>query len=98
MPRPVTSGRGLGCVACPGLRETLPVHPYQRFTSWLLVVLGALLMVSGAFALIGAMVNHDWAAAVVTLLLLGVVAFGTLRGIRQLRREEGSPEAPEEPQ
>ena len=63
------------------------MHPYQRFTSWLLVVLGALLMVSGAFALVGAMVNHDWAAAVFTLLLLGVVAFGTLRGIRQLPRE-----------
>jgi len=77
------------------------VHPYQRFTSWLLVVLGALLMVSGAFALIGAMVNHDWAAAVVTLLLLGVVAFGILRGIRQLRREarpREAPGAPEEPQ
>jgi len=46
------------------------------------------------------MVNHDWAAAVVTLLLLGVVAFGILRGIRQLRREDRPPEAPapEEPQ
>jgi len=64
------------------------VHPYQRFSSWLLVVLGALLMISGAFAFVGAVVNHDWAAAVVTLLLLGVVAFGTLRGIRQLRHRD----------
>ena len=61
------------------------MHPFQRFSSWLLVVLGCLLLVSGAFAFVGAMINHDWAAAVVTLLLLGVVAFGTLRGVRQLR-------------
>ena len=72
------------------------MHPYQRFSSWLLVILGALLMVSGAFALVGAMVNHDWAAAIVTLLLLGVVAFGTLRGIRQLRRRDEPPQPPEQ--
>ena len=65
------------------------MHPYQRFSSWLLVVLGCLLMLSGAFGLVGALIHHDWAAAVVTLLLLGVVAFGTLRGIRQLHSREG---------
>jgi hypothetical protein len=52
-------------------------------------------MVSGAFALVGALVHHDWAAAVVTLLLLGVVAFGTLRGIRQLRPHD-EPSGPTE--
>jgi len=67
------------------------VHPYQRFSSWLLVVLGCLLLLSGTFGLVGALIHHDWAAAVVTLLLLGVVAFGTMRGIRQLRsRDETS--------
>jgi hypothetical protein len=71
------------------------VHPFQRFSSWLLVILGGLLMVSGAFALVGALVHHDWAAAVVTLLLLGVVAFGTLRGIRQLRPHD-EPSGPTE--
>jgi uncharacterized membrane protein HdeD (DUF308 family) len=76
------------CLAHYDLRETLPVHPFQRFSSWLLVVLGALLLVSGSFALVGAIINHDWAAAVVTLLLLGVVAFGTLRGIRQVRHRD----------
>ena len=72
------------------------MHPFQRFSAWLLVILGALLMVSGAFALVGALVNHDWAAAVVTLLLLGIVAFGTLRGVRQLRGRDDSPPPPEQ--
>ena len=70
------------------------MHPFQRLSSWLLVILGALLLVSGAFALVGALVNHDWAAAVVTLLLLGIVAFGTLRGIRQLRDKHEPPDQP----
>ena len=67
------------------LRKTRAVHPYQRFSSWLLVVLGSLLILSGTIGLVDAVVHRQWGVALLTLALLAVVVFGTLRGITQLR-------------
>jgi hypothetical protein len=61
------------------------VHPYQRFSSWLLVVLGSVLILSGTIGLLDAIVHQQWGVALFTLALLAVVMFGTLRGITQLR-------------
>jgi hypothetical protein len=61
------------------------VHPYQRFSSWLLVVLGSVLILSGTIGLLDAIVHQQWGVALFTLALLAVVVFGTLRGITQLR-------------
>ncbi len=61
------------------------MHPYQRFSAWLLVVLGSLLILSGTIGLVDAMVRRQWGVALFTLALLAIVVFGTLRGITQLR-------------
>jgi len=61
------------------------VHPYQRFSSWLLVVLGSVLILSGTIGLVDAIVHQQWDVAFFTLALLAVVVFGTLRGVTQLR-------------
>jgi hypothetical protein len=61
------------------------VHPYPRFSSWLLVVLGSVLILSGTIGLLDAIVHQQWGVALFTLALLAVVVFGTLRGITQLR-------------
>jgi hypothetical protein len=61
------------------------VHPYQRFSAWLLVVLGSLLLLSGTVGLVDAIVHQQWGVALFTLALLAIVVFGTLRGVTQLR-------------
>jgi len=61
------------------------VHPYQRFSAWLLVVLGSLLILSGTVGLVDAIVHQQWGVALFTLALLAIVVFGTLRGATQLR-------------
>jgi hypothetical protein len=61
------------------------VHPYQRFSAWLLVVLGGLLIVSGTIGLVDAIVRGEWGLALLTLALLAIVVFGTMRGVGQLR-------------
>lgn len=61
------------------------MHPYQRFSAWLLVVLGSLLILSGTVGLVDAIVHQQWGVAMFTLALLAIVVFGTLRGISQLR-------------
>jgi hypothetical protein len=61
------------------------VHPCQRLSSWVLVVLGGILLVSGVILLIDAIMHRQWGLAVVSLVMLAVVAFGTARGARQLR-------------
>ena len=61
------------------------MHPYQRFSSWLLVVLGGVLILSGTVGLVDAIVQGQWGLALLTLALLAIVVFGTLRGITQLR-------------
>ena len=61
------------------------MHPYQRFSSWLLVVLGGVLILSGTVGLVDAIVHRQWGVALFTLALLAIVVFGTLRGITQLR-------------
>ena len=61
------------------------MHPFQRFSSWLLVVLGSVLILSGTVGLVDAVVHGEWGIALFTLALLAVVVFGTLRGISQLR-------------
>ena len=62
------------------------MHPFQRLSAWLLVCLGSVLLLSGLISLVDALVHHQWGVALVTLALLVVVAFGTARGVRQLRR------------
>ena len=64
------------------------MHPFQRLSAWLLVCLGSLLLLSGLISLVDALVHHQWGVAVVTLALLVVVAFGTARGVRQLRHRD----------
>ena len=61
------------------------MHPYQRFSSWLLVVLGSVLILSGTVGLVDAIVQQHWDVALFTLALLAVVVFGTMRGVNQLR-------------
>ena len=54
--------------------------------AWLLVVLGGLLLLSGAVGLFGALVDRSWGEAAVLTGILLFIGFGTLRGARQLRR------------
>ena len=54
--------------------------------AWLLVVLGGLLLLTGASGLFGALVDRSWAEAAVLAGILVVIGFGTVRGARQLRR------------
>jgi hypothetical protein len=58
----------------------------ESLGAWLLVGLGALLMLTGAVSLFGALVDRAWGEAAVTAGLLLLIALGTLRGIRQLQR------------
>jgi hypothetical protein len=57
--------------------------------AWLLVVLGGLLLISGAFGLFGALVNRSWGEAAILSAIMVLIGFGTLRGARQLRRGPG---------
>jgi hypothetical protein len=61
------------------------VHPFQRFSAWLLVVLGSLLLLSGTVGLVDAIVHGHWDVALFTLALLAIVVFGMVRAVRQLR-------------
>ncbi len=54
--------------------------------AWLLVVLGCLLLLSGAFALFGALVERSWGEAAILTGVMVFIALGSLRGVRQLRR------------
>lgn len=74
------------------------MHPRRRtdmLSSWLIVVLGAALLVVGTLGLVEALVRGDWTEALVTAVLLGVVGFGVSRGVGQLRRAH--PRHPDEP-
>ena len=65
------------------------MHPRRgtdMFSSWLLVVLGAALLVAGTVGLVEALVRGGWTEALVTAALLLVVGFGVSRGVGQLRR------------
>jgi hypothetical protein len=68
------------------------------FSSWLLVVLGAGLLVAGTLGLVEALVRGDWTEALVTVALLLVVGFGVSRGVGQLRRARpaGDPGEPDD--
>ncbi|HVD28656.1 MAG TPA: hypothetical protein VNC79_09170 [Mycobacteriales bacterium] len=57
--------------------------------AWLLVVLGCLLLLSGASALFGALVDRSWGEAAIVTGVMVFIALGTLRGARQLRRGPG---------
>ena len=57
----------------------------ESLGAWLLVVLGGLLLLTGALSLFGALVDRAWGEAAVTGVLLLLIALGTLRGARQLR-------------
>ncbi|MDQ1600417.1 MAG: hypothetical protein QOD68_1891 [Actinomycetota bacterium] len=57
--------------------------------AWLLVVLGCLLLLSGAFSLLGALVDRSWGEAAILTGVMVFIALGTLRGARQLRRGPG---------
>jgi uncharacterized membrane protein HdeD (DUF308 family) len=64
--------------------------------AWLLVVLGCLLLLSGAFALIGALVDRSWGEAAILTGVMVFIALGTLRGARQLRRGPGRRRPPDD--
>ena len=74
-----------------------PRRSFDLLGSWLLVVMGAVLLVAGAATLVKALVRGDWLPALVTLALLVVVAFGTLRGLGQLRHGRPHRHPDEEP-
>ena len=57
--------------------------------AWLLVVLGGLLLISGALGLFGALVDRSWGEAAVLTGIMVFIALGTLRGARQIRRGPG---------
>jgi uncharacterized membrane protein HdeD (DUF308 family) len=57
--------------------------------AWLLVVLGCLVLLSGAFALVGALVDQSWGEAAIITGIMVFIALGTLRGTRQIRRGTG---------
>ena len=75
-----------------------PRRSFDLLGSWLLVVMGAVLLVAGAATLVEALVRGDWVPALVTLALLVVVAFGTLRGLGQLRHGRPARREPDEEQ
>jgi hypothetical protein len=65
------------------------MHPRRgtdMLSAWLLVVLGAALLLVGTIGLVEALVRGDWTEALVTAVLLLVVGFGVSRGVGQLRR------------
>jgi hypothetical protein len=68
---------------------------YQQVSALTLVVLGGLLIVSGLVAIAQALSNGAWASAVLTAVLMALIGFGVLRGVRQLRghRRSGPDEA-----
>ncbi|MEO7982394.1 MAG: hypothetical protein ABI807_16065 [Sporichthyaceae bacterium] len=61
-------------------------RPLDLLGAWLLVVLGGVLLLTGAATFVGALVRGDWATLLVTAVLLLVVGFGVARGLGQLRR------------
>jgi hypothetical protein len=60
----------------------------ESLGAWLLVGLGALLLLTGTVSLFAALVERAWGEAAVTAGLMLLIALGTLRGVRQLRRGE----------
>jgi len=65
------------------------MHPRRgtdMLSAWLLVVLGAALLLVGTIGMVEALVRGDWTEALVTAVLLLVVGFGVSRGVGQLRR------------
>lgn len=51
----------------------------------ILVLLGGLLLVSGLVAIVQALSDGAWGSVVLTAVLMGLIGFGVLRGVRQLR-------------
>lgn len=51
----------------------------------ILVALGGLLLVSGLIAIVQAVSRGVWASAVLTAVLMALIGFGVLHGVRQLR-------------
>lgn len=72
-------------------------RPLDLLGAWLLVVLGGVLLLTGAATFVGALVRGDWAALLVTAVLLLVVGFGIARGLGQLRRGRSSGTGTNEP-
>lgn len=58
----------------------------DQVSAWMLIGLGGVLLVSGLLSLARAASAGDWAAVVLTAVLMLVLAAGVARGVRQLRR------------
>ena len=61
-------------------------HPFDNLGAWLLIVLGGLLLVAGATSFVGAALNGDWVAVLVTAALMVLISFGVAHAVGQLRR------------
>lgn len=66
----------------------------QRTSAYILVGLGAVLLVSGTFATGQALAAGSWASAAVTAAFMVVIALGMRRGLSQLRRPRDPGEKP----
>jgi hypothetical protein len=62
-------------------------HPLDNLGAWLLVVLGGLLLVAGATSFVGAALDGDWIAVLVTAALMVLISFGVAHAVGQLRRD-----------
>ena len=61
----------------------------QRLSAAILVGLGGLLLVSGAFAAGQAVADGSWTSVVVIAAFMVVIVLGMRRGLRQLRPRRG---------
>jgi len=61
-------------------------HPFDHLGSWLLIVLGGLLLLAGASSFARAALAGDWAQVLVTSALMVVIFLGIAHAVGQLRR------------
>jgi uncharacterized membrane protein HdeD (DUF308 family) len=65
-------------------------HPFDNIGAWLLIVLGALLLVAGATSFVRAALNSDWVELLVTAALMVLICFGVAHAVGQLRRDRSA--------
>jgi lysylphosphatidylglycerol synthetase-like protein (DUF2156 family) len=70
-------------------------HPFDNLGAWLLLVLGGLLLVAGATSFVGAALNGDWIAVLVTAALMVLISFGVAHAVSQLRRNRSAGSDPD---
>jgi uncharacterized membrane protein len=70
-------------------------NPLDQLGAWMLIVLGGLLLVAGATSFVGAALNGDWIAVLVTAALMVLISFGVAHAVSQLRRNRSTGSDPD---